>query len=215
MVASYDADSVPDLLFRLGWEPDPLIWPPRQYIGGGRFDDPRDQYRVLYTAEQRITCFLESMAGLRPSIETLSILAAMAGADAEDEDNRPHLPVDWHHRRMTGTLRLSAGQRFLEMRTVPARQGLRRDLASLLHALGYTDLDAGDLFGRDRLLTMIISRWAFEQGYRGIACLSRIDPSAGCWALFEGVLFEKIEVAPLAHDDPDLFAAAKLLGLES
>ena len=68
MVAGLDAD-LPGVLHRIGWEPDPLAWPPHQFAGHGRFDDARGQYRVLYTAEERIVCFLETLADIRPSLE--------------------------------------------------------------------------------------------------------------------------------------------------
>lgn len=49
-------------LYRIGWPPDPLAWPDRRFIGRNRFDDPDGKFRVLYLAEQRLTCFAELLA---------------------------------------------------------------------------------------------------------------------------------------------------------
>ena len=213
MVGDLDADAPAGVLHRLGWEPDPLAWPPRELSGGGRFDDPSGRYRVLYTAEQWLACFVETLAAIRPGLQALSLLAAMPPGDTEENIGEAEVPADWHHRRMIGSLRLAPGQRWLELRTLPARQRLRRTLAPVLQPLGYTDLDAGDVLSRDRLLTMIISRWAHEQEYRGIAYPSRLDPARSCWAIFEGAEFTKVAAAPLVRDDADLRTAAALLSL--
>jgi len=37
-------------LYRVGRLPDPLSWPPWEYAGSGRFDDPAGEFRVLYAA---------------------------------------------------------------------------------------------------------------------------------------------------------------------
>lgn len=53
------------LLYPLGWLPDPLERPPRQYAGDGRFDDPLGEFRVLYAAEQRFACLVETLYRFR------------------------------------------------------------------------------------------------------------------------------------------------------
>lgn len=57
-----------DPLYRIGREPDPLVWPPWEFVGAERFDDPeRRRYRVLYAGE-RYACFLETLANFRPHL---------------------------------------------------------------------------------------------------------------------------------------------------
>jgi hypothetical protein len=86
-------------------------------------------------------------------------------------------------------------------------------LAPIIYPLGYTDLDASDLLSRDRRLTANVSRWIYEQGFHGIVYASRLDPALSCWAIFDRAEIIKENVAPLSRDDPDLRAAARLLGL--
>jgi hypothetical protein len=47
----------------------------------GRWDDPLDKYRVLYTADSEVTAFIEVLVDLRPSIKTIHGLAAIDDAD--------------------------------------------------------------------------------------------------------------------------------------
>jgi hypothetical protein len=65
-------------LYRVARAPDPLAWPDRRFIGGSRFDDPDHHFRVLYLAERRVGCFIESLAGLRPDLDLLARLASVA-----------------------------------------------------------------------------------------------------------------------------------------
>ena len=68
-VAVREVASVPASLYLIGKESDPLAWPAqRERAGPNRFDDPLNQFRALYAAEQRIACFVETLAGFRPSI---------------------------------------------------------------------------------------------------------------------------------------------------
>ena len=91
-----------------------------------------------------------------------------------------------------------------------------RSVVLELIRLGYPEaqLDLGDIMSRDRKLTQWISRWAFDQGYQGIAYKSRLDCGYDCWALFEGADVEPMTMPmAIARDDPDLLAVAEMLGL--
>lgn len=59
------------VLYRLGRLPDPLAWPPWEYVGSGRFDDPDRAFRVLYTTAQRRASIVETLAPFRPSLDAL------------------------------------------------------------------------------------------------------------------------------------------------
>lgn len=89
-----DAPAPAGVLNRIGRCPSPLAWLPWQAVGTGRFDDPRGEFRVLYAAEQRLACFVETLAPWRPSLEDLARLRATWGADA---------PAPRGRCRMTGT----------------------------------------------------------------------------------------------------------------
>lgn len=73
-------------LFRLGRKPDP--WNPPDWSRalsdgtfGNRFDDPQGNYRVLYAATQRVSCFVETLARFRLDFSLIAELQAIAGQD--------------------------------------------------------------------------------------------------------------------------------------
>ena len=87
-------------------------------------------------------------------------------------------------------------------------------MASVLLALGVTDLDLSEVLSRERRLTQTISRWAYELGYGGIVYRSRFAAASSLWAIFEGARLEPAGVAePILPDDPDLVAVARVFGL--
>ncbi len=58
------------------------------------------------------------------------------------------------------------------------------------------------------------SALAYEHGHAGVAYASRLDARLTLWAVFEGAAFEPVGLPkPLAPDDPDLLAVARLFGL--
>ena len=199
------------VLYRIGRLPDPLSWPPRDYTGGGRFDDPKGEFRVLYTGQRR-ACFLETLAPFRPSLEALAQIRQRSGRD--EEAPRAVVPKDWYQRRAVAGLRLGRGQRWLDLRSAATRETLRSEMADTLLELGLADLDLSGVLGPRRQLTQAIARWAREQGHAGIAYRSRFDERLTLWAIFEGAAFERAgPPQPIVSGDPDLVAAARLFGL--
>jgi hypothetical protein len=198
-------------LYRIGHLPDPLTWPPVELTGGGRFDDPRREFRVLYAGGRR-ACFFETLAPFRPSVEAL---AAMRGVTGTDEMlPQAIVPADWYQKRAVARLRLLPGQRWLDLRATQTHETLRTELASILLALGVRDLDLSEVLSRERRLTQAISRWAYDRGYGGIIYRSRFAAATSLWAIFEGARLEPAGVAePILPDDPDLVAAARVFGL--
>jgi hypothetical protein len=79
--------------------------------------------------------------------------------------------------------------------------------------LGHDDFDLGDALGRDRRISQAVSRFAYDNGFQGIAYISRFDDDFDCWAIFEGARFEVIDRVPIPRDDPDLLEAARRFGL--
>lgn len=199
----------PALLWRIGHWQDPLAWPPRQSSPRepGRFDDSQRHYRVLYTAEQRLGCFVESIARFRPSIAVLKDAGALPALPAR-------IPASWRASRCVGRLHPEPDQRFLDVRALETIEVLRREFATLLHRLGFADLDMSGVRGPNRAVTMAVSRWAYDAGFQGIAYRSRFYDALDCWALFEGARFARVGPAePVLPDDPDLAVAAGRLGL--
>lgn len=207
-------DSLPDLQYRIGRYPDPLALPPFEAIGHNRFDDPRGEFRVLYAAEQRLACFVETLAPFRPDIELLTQLLQMPPGDRRNDVPEAGLiPAEWRETRRSGSFRLAPGQRWLDLRLLETREALRQRLAATLQRLGYRDFDMSDILSRDRRLTQAIARWASEEDYQGIVYTSRFDPALDCWAIFEGADYSAFEIAPIAHNDGDLLRAMLLLNL--
>jgi hypothetical protein len=62
------------MLYRIGRRPDPLAWPPWEYVGSGRFDDAAGEFRMLYATVQRRAGFVETLARFRPSLGALAAL---------------------------------------------------------------------------------------------------------------------------------------------
>ena len=199
-------------LYRVALGPDPLLWPDPRYIGGSRFDDPLGQFRVLYVAEQRVGCFIESLARFRPDLTLLARLAAVTGVVGPIPT--PIVPADWYRRRTVGQLRLLPGQRWLDLRAPETLQSLRAELAQTLVRLGLPDLDVSAARGPSRELTRQIARWAYERDLQGVVYRSRFGDHVDCWAIFEGA--DTVAAGPTTPIDPldgDLHAAARLFGL--
>ena len=92
-------------LFRLGRKPDPWEppdWSRAQPDGtfGNRFDDPIGNYRVLYSASHRISCFVETLARFRPDLTLLAELRAIEGED--DYMTLGEVPKEWCDARLMG-----------------------------------------------------------------------------------------------------------------
>jgi hypothetical protein len=180
---------------------------PWELAGGGRFDDPQGQFRVLYAAAQRRGAFVETLARFRPSIESLAHLGITPAAPAG-------IPTDWYEKRGIAELHLLPGQRWLDLRAPETREQLRTELARTLVTLGLSDLDLSRVAGPRRSFTQAIARWSHEHGYAGVAYPSRLDARLTLWAVFEGAAFEPVgPPTPIAPDDPDLLAVARLFGL--
>jgi hypothetical protein len=204
------------VLYRLGRPPDPLAFPIFEFTGGERFDDPQRQFRVLYVAEQRIACFVETLARFRPSVELLAAWRAMPEADVPEPPLQVGLiPRDWLADRLMARVLLSPGQRWLDLRAFETREALRAELVGTLHALGLDDLDVSGVRGSRRPLTQAIARWAYERGYQGIVYSSRFHDAYRCWAVFEGAHFERSgRPQAITPRDRSLQAAMRLFGLQ-
>lgn len=199
-------------LYRIARLPDPFAWPPWEFVGGGRFDDPRGAFRVLYAAAQRRGAFVETLAGFRLSLATLAEWQRATGS--VESVPRASVPADWYQKRAVVRLRLMARQRWLDLRAAETREALRRELAPTLLALGLSDLDLSRVLGPHRTLTQSIARWAYERDYAGLVYSSRLDDSYSLWAIFEGARYEPLGLPePIVPDDPDLAATARLFGL--
>jgi hypothetical protein len=162
---------------------------------------------VLYLAEQRLGCFIEAVARFRVPLAVLKDVGAVAVPSGG-------VPASWRTSRCLGQVRLAPGQRFLDLRRLETTELLWVEPAPLLHHLAFADIDVSGVRGPGRTLTRVISRWAHEREFQGIACRSRFDDAFDCWAIFEGAAFQRVGISePILRDDPDLLAAAGQFGL--
>ena len=203
-------------LHRIGWPPDPLAWPPRRYRGGGRFDDPKHQFGVLYVADNLRACFLETLDPFRPDRALLQRLLTIGGEGFVPQSG---LIPNGFFTRLIGTLRLEEDQRWLDLRAgaPDSAVALSREpaIVTRLPELGYGKrFKPGDLVGSDRRLTQIVARWGYEHGYAGLAYSCSHDLRLDCWAVFEGAAFTAAAPpVPIEPDDPDLIAVARAFEL--
>jgi hypothetical protein len=204
-------------VFRLGRKPDPWSppdWSRAQPDGtfGHRFDDPQGNYRVLYAASQRVSCFVETLARFRPDLALIAELQAITG----DDDFVPlgTVPSDWFEQRVMGESIITGV--YADVYAASWVSRLRQTLAADCIALGLTELDDSVLQqGEPRRLTQLASLKVNEAGLNGIYYRSRYGHDLENWALFEpfeiSSLKTPLEIRP---DDVDLQAACKLLGLQ-
>jgi RES domain-containing protein len=205
-------------LVRVGRLPNPLALPPREYRGSGRYDDPGGEYGVFYLAESITTCYVELLANQRPSLTALAAIHALPQGEPGDlEPNFGQIPRDWLRdwcrARALGRAELGANQRWLDTYAAETRRELRGVLANRLLDLGLDDFDFGDALSRNRLLSQAVSRWAYEQEFRGIVFPSRFEYGMRCWAVFETADFQALDVVPLNPDAVELRTALTFHGL--
>ncbi len=183
---------LPDVIYRLGRQPDPWDWPDWTYARengtfGNRYDDPDGQYRVLYATVERRTTFRECLARFRPD---LAVVAAQIEEDDEDAPTtRPagHVPRSWLSRRLMGTATIDGN--YCDVGHSESIQHLREALAPRIIHHGLDDLDSGDLRRRaPRRLTQEVSRYVFalsnasgDAAFQGIRYASRLGDDLANW----------------------------------
>jgi hypothetical protein len=169
----------------------------------------------MYAAEQRRGGFAETLARFREPLDLIAALRAMPPGDhGDDTPVSGVVPDDWHLKRLVGEFRLAPGQRWLDLRNFETREMVRRELAPTWVDLELDDFDMSDALTRRREITQAIARWAYDQGYQGIAYPSRLEIAFDCWAIFEGAHFEIVRTTSIARDDEDLVAIAQTYNLQ-
>lgn len=203
---------------RIGRLPNPWTWAPWKYGPfNGRWDDPVEEFRVLYIGETRLACLLEVLAPYRPSLEILALYEDLV-ADPRDSSHptRPagSVPGEWLERRAAGTATLAGRQ--IIIGHPHTLSWLRPRVASLALRHHITDIDGGCIRSGDRAFTRDLSRWVFEreESIGGIEYDSRHGDRLKLWAIYER---GDDEAAPdclhdaryelLTFDDPDVAEA--------
>lgn len=171
-----------------------LVVRPRRRHVGGRFDDPRGEYRVLYASSQREGAFAETLARYRVDLHVAADLQLIAG-DPED-DRYPDLvptgvvPREWLETRLLGMATHPGA--FVDLGHSDSLAHLRAALAARVLHHGLDDLDAGAIRRARRAFTQEVSRYLFEHGrdeearaVAGVRYRSRLGDEFVNWAIFE------------------------------
>ena len=72
--------TLPSRLFRISTDVDPIKLTPWSYIvikQPGRWDDPDNEYRVLYTADDEVGAYVEVLQDMRPNAAAKRILRSV------------------------------------------------------------------------------------------------------------------------------------------
>jgi RES domain len=200
-------------LFRIGRRPDPWAAPDWSRIGadksfGNRFDDPEGEYRVLYAASSRLTCFIECLACFRPDLKLLAALKEISGTAETARFN----VQDWVKSRAMGSA-LIEGE-FADIYASEWVAMLRKELASNVTALGIVEFDLSALQApTPRRLTQLVSRVVHSRGLSGVVYCSRFGTELENWAIFEPWTLRLAKFSPFSADDLDLHEAVRRLGI--
>ena len=186
---------------------------------GNRFDSRVGDYSTLYFATELETCFLETLARLRP---------AQGFRDVIGEEWRElgfmevgAVPADWRAKRLAVRVELSSELPFVDVEHPDTIQVLRHELADVLQECGLTDLDIGIIRGPDRRVTRAISQWTYDQTtetgadalYGGVRYFSRQERNMECWAAFQDVPLRELERRPITLQMQALRKVAKIYEL--
>jgi hypothetical protein len=171
-----------------------------------RYDDPLSEFATKYAADLYKTALLETMAPLRPSVKALvaaGLLTEEEGDELELKDLLS-LPDSWAEARYKATIRLEADEPFLDVRRFETLAALSTEMPDKLDALGVDKLDAGTLKSSNYAVTQAIARWAYMNGFSGVAYTSRYDDHLACYAAFDKVALRLVgDIQPIRPDDPD------------
>lgn len=232
MVQSVTAPTTPVFrITRLGIDPfEPALW---EYSGNNRFDDPNQQFRVIYCASSRAAAFGETLARYRRSMKLLALMQeveddeesledALGGLLDPEDEGRGVVPVDWRFKRQVGSTLLDPSLRFAAIAEPESVAYLRSALAPVATMLNLADFDLSTVFSRERLITQHCARHLYELRdgsgsplFAGISYPSRINPHWTCWAIFDDRLIHAPVMTETTIDphDPGFLEAVRLLDL--
>jgi hypothetical protein len=205
----------PPVFFRIGRPPDPLAFPPLSRLGHGRYDDPLGRVPVLYAATERIAAFMETLDQFRFDLAAMAARDEAVGNGAEGIDRTEGIVPEAFFDRLIGRFGVAPNQRWLDARHPATHAHLRPELAGRITALGLgSRFVLGDLLASDHRVTRLVSEWAIDHDFDGIAYASCHDPSLTCWALYGGAELVRLgKPERIAKTDRDLKAVAALWSL--
>lgn len=199
---------VPKTVYRVSTVPSVFTYRVRGSGPVWRWDDPLDQYGVLYTAESRTAAFVEYFGDLRPSTGMLAAMRQIRhdqpGLHETTVQSGQLLASDLHHIFIGEALLDEAAA--IDVTAAESVQALHLVLAQELTNAGIADLGVAVIQGRDYQVTQTISRFAYEDsnGFASIRCPSYYGNNLICWSFFEG---EKAQLSLRAPARPQIITA--------
>jgi hypothetical protein len=223
-----DFDTVPAAaaLFRVARKPRVWVWTDLKYAGGGRWDDPKHRYAVLYASSDAFGAYLESLSQFQPDLDLVAHLNQVKrNAKGLNLTRTPgRVPAGWRAQRLLGAaIPTGVTGMFVAISHTTTLSTLRVELAEAIGRLGIDDIDAGvlrlDYSDEFRALTQTVSRLVYERpdGFAGIFYLGQHGDDVQNWAIFQRVAdcpVTELSAGEIAADDLDFLRACRLLGLE-
>lgn len=208
-----------------------MAWTPWEYAdrSTGRWDDPQNRYRVLYTGSSPEARFTEILAPFRPDP---MLIADSTGIRPDPRDElypaimSGVVPTTWLNSRLLGSAQLTGA--FLKIADKATIAALRPIFLPRAVHYGLPDFDAGAIMrSQPRRFTQEISSHLYEVQHAGapldgIKYESRFGAGLALYAIYERATDEGLECSRLlsvvrssliAEDHPDLTAAMNLHGL--
>ncbi len=212
---------------------EPAPW---RYVGSNRFDDPQEEFRVVYCASDRQATFGETLARLRRSPKLIALMEdvdddeesideAIEGLLDPGDTGRGVIPADWRFKRRIGTTRLNPSLQFADITDGDSIEHLRIAFAQDIVDLKLSDLDASTLLSTSREITQRCSRYIYEQcdnngmpRFAGIRYPSRLNLQWICWAIFDDRIahdpdFNEFHDTTITTTDPDLLEVLRTMDL--
>jgi hypothetical protein len=211
------------MLWRVGHKNDPAGFVPRSLCRWlNRWDDPEQEFRTSYAAEEPGTALVEVFQAYAPSVIAQTTRGRLYPSrylypSPDLLPGREHLkallgPSKWEWQALVA-VEVEADGRILDITSPGDRRWLERELTDTLVALGIVQVTTHELTDEDRSKTQRIARAAFDRGIAGFRYPSNVG-EVPCLALFEG-RGKLIAVGGAPRPlDPDMVEAHELLRAE-
>ena len=184
---------LPAHLYRLhrGAASDFTLW---EYIQpqSGRWQDPNNEYRVLYFSDSKLGAYVETLQDLRPNGVTVSGVVGIindGGYPDFDFDMKTAIVEKLHNRRFSTFIPGHPDDVVVDLEESPTRTHLESipNIATILLRRGVTTLKNGDFSAGDYALTNAISRAIYEDvaTFSGLRCRSAEERDATNYTIFE------------------------------
>jgi hypothetical protein len=185
--------------------------------GGNRYDSYSGTYGTLYFATDLEVCYCETLARFRPNV----VLAALVKNEweASHKMGPGSLPADWRHTRVASRVLPVLPLPFVDVTHAEtiAALNLHADLMAGLARFGVSEIDLGQLAGKDRRVTRYIAEFLAAARddenlpkFSGIRYMSRLGEGYECWGLFEGTEFEVVERRSIERNSTELVRVARI-----